>query len=357
MFRLVSRTVLAVVSLTAGSWIGLGMPDLRQTGALAQRLRTHLEPATTAQLQTGPPIEPLAPQVDSSLFPDPTPWPRMNPDATPRAAWLLAEGPSHLANDGRRLVTFTFDDGPFPETTPVILRVLARHHVHATFFFIGRYLEGDDSRAVASRETAKEVVAGGHQVGNHTLDHALLPALSRAGALAQIDDGAGAIERTTGKRPVFFRPPYGQLDAWTSERLRDRGAELVLWSVEVGDMKRDDSAAMADSLEDQIEYNGGGIVLLHDIRWGSGPALDTLLTWLERRRYDPSRPSHVGYEVVDLITYIRATAASPQPFADRKELEHARGVAWRKQHNQHPPASLRRPIGERGPEGSAGGNG
>ena len=344
--RFACSTLLALVSLTAGSWVGLGAPSAEDTRALTGRLRAHLEPGISARAATPPPIEPPVPQVDTSLLPDPTPWPRLNPSASTRKAWLLAEGPARLPTDGRRLVTFTFDDGPFPETTPVVLRTLARHQVKAAFFFIGRYLDGDDPRAIASRETAKEVVAAGHFVGNHTHDHSLLTSLSHAQALAQIEDGASSIERAIGKRPVFFRPPYGQVDPWTQDRLRERGAELVLWSVEVGDMKRDDSAAMAESLQEQIEYAGGGVVLLHDIRWATIPALETLLTWLHRFRYDPARPMRVGYEVVDLAQYIRATASSPQPYADRRELERARSATWRKQHGDHPSASLERRIGD-----------
>jgi hypothetical protein len=57
-----------------------------------------------------------------------------------------------------------------------------------------------------------------------------------------------------------------------------------------------------------------------------------LLSWLAAHTWDPRHPEVVGYEVVDLVTYIRATAASPQPFADRIELENARGAEWRRHH-------------------------
>jgi len=187
------------------------------------------------------------------------------------------------------------------------------------------------------------VVAEGHLVGNHTHDHERLTVLSRAEVLAQIDEGAFSIERATGKRPVLFRPPYGQLDAWTSDRLRERGAELVLWSIEAGDMKTDDGQAIADSIREQIDYAGGGIVLLHDIRWSSADALEKLLTWLDHRRWDPARPEQPGYVVVDLVQYLRAIAAAPQPYADRSALEQARSAEWRSQHPQRgapPPAAL-----------------
>jgi peptidoglycan/xylan/chitin deacetylase (PgdA/CDA1 family) len=342
-----------VASLAAGSWVGLGRPSLAAAweatrGAVAgatERVRAWRSPDASADRGGAPPPVDAAPGVDPSLLPDPTPWPRLNPEVSTRRAWLLAEGPYHPPTDGRRLVTFTFDDGPFPETTPHFLKILARHSVRAAFFMLGAYLDGDTDRAARTREVAREVARAGHLVGNHTHDHSRLTTLPRTDVLAQIDEGALSIERAIGKRPSLFRPPYGQLDIWTSERLRERGAELVLWSVEASDMKTDDGQAIADSLREQIEYAGGGIVLLHDIRWGSADALEKLLSWLGHHKWDARRPEVVGYEVVDLVQYLRACAAAPQPFNDRGELEQSRSAEWRKQHPQHaapPPVTLAR---------------
>jgi peptidoglycan/xylan/chitin deacetylase (PgdA/CDA1 family) len=315
-------TLALVTSLVAGSWVGLGRPNAAQARVMAEQLAARARtPSGAAQRPKANvpipevatrPAEPATPGVDPSLLPDPTPWPRLNPAVSTRRAWLLAEGPHHPEGDGRRLVTFTFDDGPFPETTPVFLKVLARHNVKGAFFWIGHYLDGDADRAKRTREVARDVVAEGHLVGNHTHDHMRLTTLQRAEVLAQIDDGAMSIERATGKRPALFRPPYGQLDAWTSDRLRERGIELVLWSVEANDMKTEDGQAIMDSIREQLEYAGGGIVLLHDVRWGSADALEKLLTWLDHHRWDPARPDVVGYQVTDLVQYLRATAASPQ---------------------------------------------
>ena len=250
-------TIALAASLAAGTWIGLGRPDAAEARVLGERLFARARSVQTAIPRGGPPpVDPPSPSVDPSLLPDPTPWPRLNPQVSTRRAWLLAEGPHHLANDGRRLVTFTFDDGPFPETTPTFLRVLARHNVKGTFFWIGHYLDGDSDRATKTREVARQVVAEGHLVGNHTHDHQRLTILPRADVLAQIDDGASSIERATGKRPTLFRPPYGQLDAWTSERLRERGGELVLWSVEAGDMKTEDAQAIFGVILLQDQWNG-----------------------------------------------------------------------------------------------------
>jgi peptidoglycan/xylan/chitin deacetylase (PgdA/CDA1 family) len=335
MHRTAACSLLAILSLAAGSWLGLGQPTAAEAGRLAARvpLPASLTEAAPTLVRGEPhPADPPVPLIDPAQLPDPTPFPRLNADVSTRRAWLLAEGPAHKATDGRRFVTFTFDDGPFPETTPAILDLLARHKARATFFWIGRYLDGNDDRAVTTRAVARQVVAAGHTIGNHTHDHMALTFLSHAQVLAQIDDGATSIERVTGRRPMLFRPPYGALDAWGAEQLKARGAELVLWSIEADDNRRHDSAAMADSLRAQIEYAGGGIVLLHDIRLTTIPVLATLLDWLDAHRWDPRHPERLGYEVVDLGRYMQETARAPQPYADRQELEHARGKFWRREH-------------------------
>jgi peptidoglycan/xylan/chitin deacetylase (PgdA/CDA1 family) len=328
----VSRALVLVASLAAGSWVGLGRPPVCDgatawASRFARAARANDEP-TSARL---PPDRP-APAVDPAQIPDPRPFPRLNPEETTRRAWLLAEGPAHEEGDGRRLVTLTFDDGPFPETTPDILDLLAKHRVRAAFFWIGQYLDGEGDRAVTTRAVARRVVAAGHFVGNHTYDHARLTGMPRAEALAEIDRAQASIERLTGARPTLFRPPYGELEPRLGKSLAARGLDLVLWSIEAGDMTHGDPMSMFQSLRDQIEYAGGGVVLLHDIRTTTIPVLASLLDWLDAHRWDPSRPDQVGYEVVDLAAYMQATSRAPQPFTDRPALEHARGVAWNREH-------------------------
>jgi peptidoglycan/xylan/chitin deacetylase (PgdA/CDA1 family) len=245
------------------------------------------------------------------------PWPHLNTDASITKAWRLAEGPHRAPGDKRRLVTLTFDDGPFPETTPKVLELLAKYDVKATFFVIGRYLDGDSERAVASREVLQNVVAQGHLVGNHTHDHQLLTTITHTQVLEQIDRGAASIEQAIGKKPLLFRPPFGQLDDFGEEAARDRQLDLLLWNVEVQDMERDDSNAMFRELVRQLVARNGGVVLLHDIRWNSVHILKRLLAYLDQKRWDPTRPEREGYEIVDLPTYLRAVEASPPQVSKR----------------------------------------
>jgi peptidoglycan/xylan/chitin deacetylase (PgdA/CDA1 family) len=326
-----TRAMVPVVALGVGTWLGLGRPDARSALAAGTRAIASVAGAAhdaAPSVIPPPPLEREPSTVDASSLPDPpAPWPRLNPDASAERAWLLAEGPAHAAGDGRRLVTFTFDDGPFPETAPTVLRILDQHHIRAAFFLIGEYLDGDERRAAETRAWARRIADAGHLVGNHTYDHKLLTSLPHASALAEIDEAAAAIERAIGTRPALFRPPYGETDAWLEGGLRERRLELLLWSIDVEDMKKSDPDEIVTALKTQLEYKQGGVVLLHDMHWPSVKAFNRLLRWLDADRWDRQHPEKPGWDIVDLPEYMRATAAAPQPYASREDLERARRAA------------------------------
>jgi peptidoglycan/xylan/chitin deacetylase (PgdA/CDA1 family) len=339
-----ARALVLSAAICAGSWVGLGQPDgqaalaasRRAMGSFAHEARaTALTDGTSraspgrGQDQLVPPLEKEPRTVDPSSLPDPAPpFPRLNPDARAERAWLVAEGPLHPASDGRRLVTFTFDDGPSPDTTPALLKVLEAHHIRATFFLIGGYLEGSGRRAQQARDCAKRIAQAGHYIGNHTFDHKLLTTLPEPAALAEIDDSEVAIERATGERPALFRPPYGQVDPALEKGLAARQLEMLLWSIDVDDMRKRDSDQILRALESQLSYQQGGIVLLHDVHSPSVRAFHKLVHWLNGSKWDRTHPEKPGWDIVDLKEYLTATAASPQPFASREDLQKARQAAW-----------------------------
>jgi peptidoglycan/xylan/chitin deacetylase (PgdA/CDA1 family) len=326
-----SRALVPAVALGVGTWLGMGRPDAQTAFAAGTRAIASVAGAAhelAPRLPPAPPLEKGPATVDPSSLPDPAPpWPRLNPEQTAERAWLLAEGPARPPDIGRRLVTFTFDDGPFPETAPTVLHILDLHRVRATFFFIGKYLEGDSEHAVETRQWARRIADAGHFIGNHTRDHKDLTSLPRSAALAEIDDSAADIERASGRRPILFRPPYGLMDPFLEGALRERHLELTLWSIDVEDMKRSDPDAMVSALLHQLEYKGGGVVLLHDMHWPSVQALNRLLHVMANNRWDSTHPERAGWAIVDLPDYLHETEARPQPYANREELEKARKAA------------------------------
>lgn len=293
---------LAVLTMSAslGSWLGLGRPDLRSLHPFPPH--APMSPRSEAPVAAEPPLPQAA---DPSVVPSFGKWPKTNPEASIAKAWVVAEGPSQVnrTEGARRLVTFTFDDGPTPEVTPEVLAILKKHHVKATFFVIGKYLEGESGRAKAVRRALKKVVASGHLVGNHSWSHANLALLSPYEVTQEIDRSAAIIEENTGQKPILFRPPYGLLDDYGERAVRERDLELLLWSVEAQDMKRTDVDTMFDEMVTQLDYKEGGIVLLHDVKRASLPLLKRLLDWMR------DRPK---YEIVDLPTYLRAASAFPR---------------------------------------------
>ena len=111
----------------------------------------------------------------------------------------------YYVHDGRKGIALTIDDGPSPEYTPQVLRLLAKYKVTATFSMVG--LE-----VAAYPGLVREVAAAGHVIANHTWSHPDLARLSPVTVAGQLDRATDAIHRATGREPRLFRAPYG---AWS----------------------------------------------------------------------------------------------------------------------------------------------
>lgn len=155
-----------------------------------------------------------------------------------------------------RLAVLTFDDGPYPVTTPALLAQLQALRVPATFFFIGDH-------AAQQPAIARRIAAGGMEIANHTLSHpGRMTALLLPAQQEEIVDGAVALRRITGARPWFFRPPHGDYDATTLFAAQSAGEETALWTIDPGDWREIDAATIARHV---IEHaTSPAVVLLHD---------------------------------------------------------------------------------------------
>ncbi len=116
-------------------------------------------------------------------------------------AWPSSQifGRTVLAGDDAREVALTYDDGPNDPYTLQLLEVLGRHNVRATFFLIGQYVR-------QRPEIVRQIRAGGHLIGNHTMTHPVLLGLSPREIREQLADCNASIEDATGEAVRFFRP-------------------------------------------------------------------------------------------------------------------------------------------------------
>ena len=156
-----------------------------------------------------------------------------------------------------RGVALTFDDGPDPETTPAVLDALDSVGAKATFFVIAK-------KAEACPELVKEMLARGHTIGLHSYAHDRLFALRReAFVRSDLQTGIATLEKLTGARPVWFRPPIGHTNPIIARVATELGLVVVGWSVSA----RDGTArATLDGCLARVRagLRDGAIVLLHD---------------------------------------------------------------------------------------------
>jgi peptidoglycan/xylan/chitin deacetylase (PgdA/CDA1 family) len=157
---------------------------------------------------------------------------------------------------GRKLVALTFDDGP-SSYTPDILRILRKKKARATFFMLGDQVAADPG-------TARRVLAAGHEIGNHSADHALLPGYSN------LKRANRQIREATGFKPCLFRPPYGALSSSVVQSAKDLGMKSVIWDIDTVDWSTPGSGAIRSRAS---AAGNGSIVLMHD---GGGPRSQTV---------------------------------------------------------------------------------
>jgi len=125
-------------------------------------------------------------------------------------------------------LALTFDDGPNPAITPRLLDLLDRHKAKATFFLVGKYVR--DSPGLA-----KEIVARGHLIGNHTETHPNLLFCGPEETRTELLRCSEAIGQATWEEPRWFRPPFGYRSPWLGSIAMQYWMQTVMWTLIPGD--------------------------------------------------------------------------------------------------------------------------
>ncbi|MEW6423026.1 MAG: polysaccharide deacetylase family protein, partial [Deinococcota bacterium] len=187
---------------------------------------------------------------------------------------------------GRRgtehIAALTFDDAPHPLFEPLLLDLLSRSGAKATFFVIGR-------NARAYPYFVRDMVAQGHEVGNHTYHHVRLPSLSRADVTQELALTNAVIRELTGKPVRYFRPPGGEYTPATLRVAEELGLITVFWTDDPGDFQNPGDQTLKERLAHRLRP--GGIVLLHD---NAPEMLDVLRDFLRLARREDVTLTTVG---------------------------------------------------------------
>ncbi len=177
-----------------------------------------------------------------------------------------------------KVIALTFDDGPTPKYTQQILEILKQQNVKATFFCVGEMVH-------YFPQLAKQEVADGHVIGNHTWHHWLQKMNSEVAA-NEIESTATAIFQATGVKTSLFRPPYGALNNGVADYAKKNNYAILMWSDDSEDYRRPSVSKLVNNV--LREAKPGGMVLMHD---GGGnraqtvAALPKIINALKKRGY------------------------------------------------------------------------
>jgi peptidoglycan/xylan/chitin deacetylase (PgdA/CDA1 family) len=249
----IARRWLAAGTLAALAAVGVGL-------AVALGSSPHHRPPPPFRLSQIPPAP--APRIHG-----------LTPAEAGHLRRLLALGlPIYCGGPHGNAVAFTFDDGP-GVYTHFALRKLAQAHERATFFVVGK------SITAWPRWLRRETRVAA--LGDHTMTHQDLRAMSPRAAYGEIARAQRMIERRSGQRVELFRPPYGAQDRTVERIVRRLGMLDILWSVDSADSLGANYAGIIHNVERGL--HPGAIVEMHENRGQTIRALTTLLPVLRRR--------------------------------------------------------------------------
>ena len=171
-------------------------------------------------------------------------------------------------------MALTFDDGPHPSNTGLLLDGLRERNVKATFFLIGRNIPGNEA-------VVRRIYEEGHLIGNHTYDHVDLTGMGKEEACRQALETSRLVQEITGQGTEFIRAPFG---AWNKELEACTGMIHVKWSVDPLDWTTENVTLITERVCETIE--DGDIILLHDWYKSSVEAALQIVDTLLERGYE-----------------------------------------------------------------------
>ena len=171
-------------------------------------------------------------------------------------------------------VALTFDDGPHAFYTEMLLDGLKERGICATFFLIGKNIEGNE-------EIVQRMQKEGHLIGNHTYHHVNLKELSQKEAKQEIQKAGNKIYESTGICTAFVRPPFGE---WKKNLDLDMTMIPVSWNIDSLDWTTENTEKIIKRVVKDVEEDD--IILMHDVYKTSVEAALQIVDILKERGYE-----------------------------------------------------------------------
>jgi len=170
---------------------------------------------------------------------------------------------------GEKPIALTFDDGPDFKNTPLILDLLKKEGINATFFCIGEKIEQHPDLVLRIHHE-------GHIIGNHSYSHSnFFPLKSVKEIRSEILKTREIIEKISQKPNLFFRPPFGVTNPLIKKALKGLNFRVIGWSIRSFDLSKRSADEIANRVIGQL--GGGDVILFHDTSENALPVLNRLL--------------------------------------------------------------------------------
>lgn len=199
-------------------------------------------------------------------------------DVGARVHRLVEKTTSHVAVDHPKLIALTFDDGPYPMFTPLLLDELHSLNVPATFFLIGRDAE-------QWPELAQRIEANGNEIADHTYSHPNLDQETPEEVRGEITRGRDVLWSLVHDPSVrtIMRPPHGRYTMQTLQTAQQMGYSVLLWTDDTGDWR----TVTPENIENGVVKNATSpdIVLMHSGKLATVEAIPVIVDRFRRAGY------------------------------------------------------------------------
>ena len=188
---------------------------------------------------------------------------------------------AYIGDPAEKVIYLTFDAGYENGCTEKILDVLKAHNAPAAFFLCGNYLE-------KNADLVRRMAAEGHTVGNHTMHHPDMSAISDPDKFQMELEELSQLYQQLVDKPMesYYRPPQGKYSEENLAQARQMGYKTVLWSLAYADWDNENQPDPEQAVEKlNSRIHNGAVVLLHSTSKTNAQILDRLLTGWEEMGY------------------------------------------------------------------------
>lgn len=188
------------------------------------------------------------------------------------------ELPIYCVGTDEKKVALSFDAAWGNEDTQILLDILAKYDVHATFFMTGGWIE-------SYPEDVKAIFAAGHDLGNHSENHKQMSKLSRDDCIEELMGPHEKVQELTGYDMCLFRPPYGDYNDNLIQSAEACGYYTIQWSVDSLDWKDYGADNIVNTVLNHKNLDDGAIILMHNGAKYTKDALERVIVGLKEQGY------------------------------------------------------------------------